>query len=233
MRKMIVTDLTRFATSNPNVCIAVIDEETGECFRPMPYRTYAKCKMLNIRPGTILKGHIEYMTDASSPHLEDAFCEDSTLENLGHCSGKNFQRILENSLSPSISEGFNVIFEEGKRCIPVGTRLDRSIITIKIKPSQLSIYEDLYTKGRVRATIIDSDGHKFTALSITDRGFYDYAMKHQVSGRLDELKAFINTQQSIYVRIGLGREYQNVYWLQVNGIYTYPNFLESIRSYGE
>jgi len=42
---------------------------------------------------------------------------------------------------------------------------------------------------------------------------------------------FIRQQDTVYLRIGLGREYQGGFWLQVNGIYTFPNYDTEIRSY--
>ena len=72
-------------------------------------------------------------------------------------------------------------------------------------------------------------------LSITDRGFFDYAQKHQADGKLNELQRFIRSQNEVYLRIGVGRQFKSGdrdgYWLQVNGIYTFPNFLDEIRSY--
>jgi len=49
------------------------------------------------------------------------------------------------------------------------------------------------------------------------------------------VKNFISSQNEIYLRIGVGRRWKvserDGYWLQVNGIYTFPNFLEEIRTY--
>ncbi len=54
MRKIIITDLTRFSTDE-KVCIAGIDINTGECLRPMPYLKSNRCAELNIQPGAVLK----------------------------------------------------------------------------------------------------------------------------------------------------------------------------------
>ena len=53
-KKMIVTDLTRFSASD-KVCVAVIDIETGNCMRPMPYFSSEVCKKLNLQPRCYLK----------------------------------------------------------------------------------------------------------------------------------------------------------------------------------
>lgn len=46
----------------------------------------------------------------------------------------------------------------------------------------------------------------------------------------------VQSQQELYLRIGLSRPFQapngkNGYWLQVNGIYTFPEYMDYIRCY--
>ncbi|QIQ20239.1 hypothetical protein [Zophobihabitans entericus] len=233
MRKIIVTDLTRFSTDE-KVCIAAIDISTGECFRPMPYIKSAKCKALKIHPGAIFVGVLDFKKPKEAPHVEDA-----SYSKLGFsraCSSEEFRMVLENSLTNSISKGFGFTFEKGQKHIPSNQKVHCSIITIKINPKQLSIFEDQFKAGKIKATLIDNDGQVFSYLPITDRGFHDYAKKHQDNGKLNEITEFISNQEIIYLRIGLSRAYQSPngksgYWLQINGIYTYPNFHEEIRAY--
>jgi hypothetical protein len=53
---------------------------------------------------------------------------------------------------------------------------------------------------------------------------------------IDNINNFIQNQEDLYLRVGLGREYESKdgrkgYWLQINGIYTFPEYHEGIRSY--
>lgn len=96
MREVIITDLTRFSTDE-NVCTAVIDVQTGECLRPMPYLTSANCKELGMQPGGILKGNLTFNPVSENPHVEDA--SHSNLEFHGPCSSEKFLQVLDNSLS--------------------------------------------------------------------------------------------------------------------------------------
>ncbi|UQN42028.1 hypothetical protein [Agarivorans sp. B2Z047] len=136
MREVIITDLTRFSTDE-NVCTAVIDVQTGECLRPMPYLTSANCKELGMHPGGILKGNLTLNPVSENPHVEDASY--SNLQFHGPCSSEKFHQVLENSLSQSVSEGFGVDFSENQKHIPHDQVANCSIITIKIPPHQLSI----------------------------------------------------------------------------------------------
>ena len=58
MGKYIVTDLTRFKAGSDDVCTAVINMDTGQCLRPIPYLTSKNVQELNMQPGAILKGDI-------------------------------------------------------------------------------------------------------------------------------------------------------------------------------
>lgn len=233
MREVIVTDLTRFSTDE-NVCTAAIDLHTGECLRPMPYLKSAKCEELGIHPGAILKGNLNFYSHNVNPHIEDASY--SELRFHGPCSGEQFKQVLVGSLSNSVSEGFGIDFDVGQKHIPHDQHANKSILTIKISPCQLNIHEDQFKPGKIKATFTDGSGHKYSYLPITDRGFHDYAQKHQNDGRLHEVTDLIKSQEVVFLRIGLSRVFQvpdgrNGYWLQVNGIYTFPHFHKEIRAY--
>jgi hypothetical protein len=200
----------------------------------MPYLKSAKCEELGIHPGAILKGDLNFKTSNTNPHIEDA--NYTGLNFHGACSSEQFKGLLENSLSRSISEGFGCDFTVGQKHIPHDQQANCSIVTIKIKPNQLRIHEDKFKPGKIKASLTDNSGHSYNYLSITDRGFHDYAKNHQNDGRLYEVTNLINQQDDVYLRIGLSRVHpvpdgRNGFWLQVNGIYTYPNFHDGIRTY--
>lgn len=92
MKRVIVTDLTRFGTPE-KLCTAVVDAQTGECFRPMPYLSSAKCAEFNMHPGAILEGNINLIQGSSNPHIEDS--NYSNLKYLGAASSEDFKSVLE------------------------------------------------------------------------------------------------------------------------------------------
>ncbi len=233
MGRYIVTDLTRFGTPD-KVCTAVVDTETGVCLRPIPYLTSANVQELNMHPGALLSGEITKKPDAINPHFEDS--TRAGLSYIGPASGEEFEQVLKKTLSASVAVGFGVEFSVGQKHIPIGTQTNCSIVTIKISPSELNIHEDQFNPGKIKASFVDIDGHSFSYLPITDRGFYDYAKRHHDDGELMKVKQFIKSQDELYLRVGLSRNHQSPdgrsgYWLQVNGIYTFPDFYEEIRRY--
>lgn len=228
MTTIVITDLTRFSTDD-KVCTAGIDVETRQCIRPMPYLQYKTCKELNILPGAILSGDFSMPSKISPPHVEDRWYKN--LKFHGPCTSDQFKMILEDSVINSISEGFGVNVPVGEKRIDLNSNLNVSIITIKVDPSSLSILENKYEQGKIRVSFCDGAGQWFRYLSITDLGFHDYAMNKHGLANLDALNVFIRNQKDVFLRIGLGRSWKGSYWMQVNGIYTFPEYIGEIRSH--
>lgn len=231
MQEIIITDLTRFSTKE-KVCTAGINLTTGECIRPMPYILESKRQELNLHPGAILRGHLT-KTQIIQPHIEDH--NYTNLEHLGSCTEEQFRRALDISLKNDIRSGFDNKLPAGEKYIPKNTPPNSSIITIKIHPNRFEIIEDGYKPGKIKANLTDASGNSFRYLPITDLDFHDHAIDKNSRNELMELNAFIHQQEELYLRIGLSRPFQiggrDGYWLQVNGIYTFPNFKKSMRGF--
>ena len=152
----------------------------------------------------------------------------------GPCNSKEFKSILEATESPSFEKGFSIALDDGQKHIPIETPPKISIITLSIDSGELSIVPDTFKPGKIKAIFRDNSGKHFRYLAITDLGFYNYAEKYSQSNRVDELNDFIHSQEEVFIRLGLSREFRAPdgrygYWLQVNGIYTFPDFFEDIR----
>jgi len=229
--KIIVTDLTKF--KNQDVCIAGICPETGVCIRPRPYLSKAKCRELNILPGAILTGQFTPKR-CSAPHVEDHFYENLVV--CGPCSSVMFHRILAESATESVEDGFSIRIPQGQKYIPTETPPNLSIITLRIDPQGLQIVKDCYNNTKLRVHITENSGREFRYISITDLGFYECAMSHVAErGALDRLNDFFHSQEEVFIRVGLSREHESQgrkgFWIQANGIYTFPDCPEDIRRY--
>jgi hypothetical protein len=232
MSKIIITDLTRF--SQPiDVCTAGTDVTSGVCIRPMPYLKMASCVRLGILPGAILSGDFRPVHGLTGPHQEDT--EYSNLKFVGPCTGDELRSALTAHLFESVEQGFEIRLDHGQKHVPIGHPVTRSIITLAVNPRSLAIVEDSFKVGKIRVHFTDNSGRQFRYLSITDLGFYRYAEKHRADKDLDVLNAFLRRQPEAYLRLGLSRAHEirgvNAYWMQVNGIYTFPDFVKEIRSY--
>jgi len=231
--EIIITDLTRF--SNPEiVCIAGINMATSECIRPLPYISVADCKRLNILPGSKLEGVFNNNNNRGIPHIEDRSY--TNLKYNGACTADEFHQVLNNTIARSISNEFGYLFPEGGKVIPYANAPQQSIITLKVRSSQIRIVKDSFNHGKIKLNLKDNDEKKYTYLPITDLGFYNYAMRHFDDFDFpSKINAFIDEQEELYLRVGLSGRYasgdKDGFWLQINGIYTFPNFDTEIRSY--
>ena len=233
----IVTDLTRFKKGNPNACLAGIDTKTKQCVRPYPYLSMAEYQRLNIIPGVILSWALKSPAVIKKPHVEDMAYGKLPIVK-GPCSSKDFVDVLNATLRPSVKHGFDGKVPDNSKVIPTADPPDRSIITLKADPKQIKIVRDKYDKEKIKFHFDDNDGTHYSFLPITDLGFYNLAIARQSEPNYtDLLNSFIWSQKQIYLRIGLSREYthekdgRSGYWIQVNGIYTFPEFMTAVRTY--
>jgi hypothetical protein len=231
-RSIIVTDLTRF--NNPDiVCTAGVDPANGECLRPMPYFKMASCRNLKILPGSILSGDFRPSPDREGPHREDYRYKNLIVE--GPCSSFEFKQSLEHGRFQSVEEGFAIKMADGQKHIPFGHNVGRSIVTIAVDPRNIEIFEDSFKPGKIKLNFIDQSDREYRYVAITDLGFHDYAIQHHARNDLINLNKWIRVQREVFVRLGLSRRYQSDgrdgYWLQANGIYTFPDYHKEIRSY--
>lgn len=232
--KLIVTDLTRF-NNKDIVCTAGIEVKTGRCVRPMPYFPYSECKRRNVHPGMIVEGDFSAV-HRTPPHVEDMNCDFKTLKFIGPATSDEFENVLKMTLSASVSEGFDDLIPLGQKVIPTLTPPNKSIITIKLKPDQIQVVDDAYNPEKIKLHIHDNDDRDYTYVAISDLGFHHFAVAQQRDvNRETRLNTFIGNQKRVYLRIGLSREYavgsRRGFWIQANGIYTFPDYLSKVRTY--
>jgi hypothetical protein len=200
----------------------------------MPYLRTEFCVALGILPGAILSGDFVARKGLVGPHQEDANYSESKLAFEGPSTSEQFRDALEAGLHDSIEEGFEIELERGQKHIPLAHLVKRSIVTIQVNPEAIEIVEG-YNEGTTKIHFVDGSGREFRYLSITDLGFHRYANTHHAAKDLQTLNTFVNRQPEAYLRVGLGRAWDNGringYWMQVNGIYTFPEFFSDLRSY--
>jgi hypothetical protein len=228
---IIITDLTRF--HGDKVCIAGINPKTYNCIRPRPYIQERSCRDLNIFPGSKLKGDFVPFSDLKRPHTEDTNYKNLKLGEP--CTSDEFYNLLSETEKDSIAEGFEKELEPGQKHIPVENPPDHSLITIQVDPDSISFIENKFRPGEVKIHFTDRSGLRFEYMPINDLGYYNYMQSKGIGSFIFKINPFIQKQEEVFFRIGLTREYQikdkNGYWIQVNGIYTFPDCNDDIRCY--
>jgi hypothetical protein len=199
----------------------------------MPYLQKKSCKDLRILPGAILSGEFASIVGLIGPHQEDENYSALTFE--GPASSEQFKGALRASLHESVEKGFAIELAPRQKHVPIGHAIDRSIVTIQVDPKAIAVVEDSYNPGKTKIHFVDQSGREFSYFPITDLGFHTFADSHRASSELPRLNRFINAQPEAYLRIGLSRAWDNGtangYWLQVNGVYTFPDYFKELRCY--
>lgn len=234
--EIILTDLTRFKPGSLDVCTAGADTQSGACIRPMPYIASAEVRRLKLLPGSILSGTFTApSTPVVSPHTEDRAWSNLSLS--GAATSAQFKWALEQGLFSSVEHGFEVQLPPNTKQIDPQRVGPRSIITLRVDPTAVRLERDAYKTDGIRVHFRDSSGKDYRYLSLTDLGFHMHAARLLGLGRLQELNDFMHRQDEVYLRVGLARPWARhagdpkTCWIQVNGIYTFPDFDRSIRSH--
>jgi hypothetical protein len=239
--KIIVTDLTRFGNRDI-VCMAGIDQDSGVCVRPMlpspnglRYFGFQTVKDHKIIPGSCLEGNFAAVPNSAAPHVEDHSAV-GQLRLAEAASGAAFEAVLEQSSFTSVGAAFGAL--PVNRLFGLVNPPKKSIITLKLKSprTQFNLISDRYNPEKFKAHVTDDAGYELSWLPVTDLGFSDHVTAIRATDpQLHQLNGFLQSQKTIYLRIGLARQYasggRDGYWVQLNGIYSFPDFRRDLRIY--
>jgi Dual OB-containing domain len=235
--RIVVTDLTRFRKKDI-LCLAGLTEDGQQCIRPLRrtapgYLSYKACQERNILPGTILEATFTPPPKLDAPHIEDRYFDQ--LNVVGSVNSEQFRSILEASSNTSIREGLGCKDATLTKVLKYAPA--RSIMTLRVAPENFEVVHDMHDTEKIKAHLIDGDEVSLRFLPITDLGFYDNIGRtatRKVSA--GDITKFIRAQDALFIRLGLSRKYasedgRNGFWIQVNGIYTFPAYDHVVRSY--
>lgn len=241
--KLIVTDLTRF--KDPTiVCLAGINPETGECIRPMinrngkaSYLSFASVKERKVIPGSCIEGDFTKTANAHAPHVED-YETTGQITLTEPATGAAFKNVLEMSSHTSMLGAFGQLPVD-RLFSPINPP-PVSIVTLKLESPKTQfrlIIDTGFGARKFKAHITDGKGFQMTYMPVTDLGYSDHISKIQEQDPLlSELNGFLQAQECLYLRVGLGRRYaanpeRDGFWVQLNGIYSFPSQRKDLRIY--
>ncbi len=226
-RRIVITDLTVLGREN-RVCLAGIDEQTGEFIRPLPYLTQSGCIKRNWHPGLSLMG-LFVRPWIERPHIEDRYyC-------LQLFSGRSLAELdwlallrTHSFTAIQTAFGIEIMNDEMAQARYIGPEHSpqRSLATLKVAPQTVEVKHSRRVGNRIRVSFIDSAGYRFHDLpvsSLATRRFMTDAHPH-----LKTWETRVKFQQQLFLRVGLTRYFcqreKCGYWLQVNGLYGFPDF---------
>ncbi len=228
--RFLVTDLTKFATDDCH-CVAGIGED-GKCYRPVrEFFTPRECRTYCILPGALLEVRFQHVAEARAPHNED--CHREYVRFLRKGRVREFAATLAGSCWPSVAQGFGVDHGSCRRCIPAESAPQRSIITVEIPLGSCFFHRD-ECSGKIRFTFFDLTGDHYANMPLADLKLRELLEANSGNRAIDRLNSFLHRQETVYLRIGIGRLFRanerQGYWLQVNGVYSFPDWIPGTRA---
>jgi hypothetical protein len=232
--ELVITDLTRMYRGA--VCIAGYDKEK-RCIRPvLPYPGIMEDTIIADGKPLVFKMAVVEIdlldkVNSTPPHTEDVAFAPGSIRFVR--KARDPERVLKWTLFDNVESvfeqpilkdvGFSVAECQGPRSI--GTIIPKAI-------DNVSYGADIRGAWDYRIFFYDSQD-EYYRLKITDLTWQYYCDHQRQNGQEPEAIAEELTRalkaRKVYLRIGLSRgwaEHPDRCFLQVNGIYTFPDFLE-------
>ncbi len=239
-REILITDLT--AMHEDRVCIAGIDRDWNT-IRPVfakssPTRSHLqRDNQVLIRPRAVVAMQLEPLADPKAPHVEDyLWTQPRRARFVQLLEESRWQRALENLAEdcprPLFGGGLKRLGKHRNR-VTWPKDATYSLATVPCRGEitfRFSLKAGNQTGFRYALWFSDSQGEVYENIPVTELALRAWAnarfnMAADPQAVSDELTATLNAADSVYLRVGLGREYQGKLWLQVNGIYSFPDWL--------
>lgn len=202
------------------------------------YLAFESVKKHKVIPGSILEGDFSPISKSQPPHVEDHSFNAGSLKVAGTATGDEFKQVLERSCSTTVKSGFGSL-PENRLFVPTAPP-KMSIMTLKLTDPQrqFRLSVDKYNNQKFKAHITDASGFQLSFLPVADLGFSDHvASIRAIDPNLNQLNTFLHEQDTIYIRLGLSRIFsagdppRNGFWVQANGIYSFPSYRQDLRIY--
>lgn len=235
---LIITDVTRMA--GHRVCVAGITEN-GQMVRPVfPNSGIPEDWLITdgkevIRPFSKVILDLRYQKQVP-PHTEDWIIDPEVKRFVGMASGIERLEILKQTLVPYAAEAFGASIHNDHGFFINKDEGLRSLSTIKVKTIDFVRHDQINNTFRYRVSFIDQndDQYELTATDLSFRYYVD-TLRETENWSCGKIGAHFQHQFSqwiTYLRIGLGRPWhpdsnqpKNRHYLQINGIYTFPDYL--------
>ncbi|MCB9437822.1 MAG: hypothetical protein H6673_12675 [Anaerolineales bacterium] len=227
---LLITEVTTMRDGR--VCIAGVDR-TYKAIRPvLPHHIYKRHLYLStgqaIYPRAVISLDLTPEDDLDRPHLEDCrwdTTQPTTFER--ETSPDNWKRVLTETAATSIEDLFGTEVHRGEN-VAAGSGL-RSLGTLV--PERIT---NLWHKShdqrqhQYRLEFYDSTGQQFD-IPINDLTVQTYIQRLQHNGfKMDYIETLLVdrfNRGEVYLRLGLTRPWNGWCWLQVTGVYTFPDYL--------
>jgi hypothetical protein len=217
------------------VCIAGIDKHLQNIRPVLPkhiYREHLVTKQNEvIRPRSVVRLLLKPERDPVPPHTEDRFWPNyKAAQFLREVSLQNWYSFLQSVSQETVEDIFEAPLHRNRN-IPAGSG------THSLGTLQSPTIKKIAVRGRpdreqqLRLIFFDSTGERFD-LPINDLNFISYVECLHRAMSLEFILNILTHQfiqaDHVWLRLGLTRPFEGWCWVQVNGIFTIPDYLNSL-----
>jgi hypothetical protein len=219
----VVTDM-----QEPRVCVACLTSD-GHWVRPgPPFGTLTEDRIASgksfLSPGDVIRLRFTPKRPAEPPHTEDCVCDMPSHERMGALEPAEFRDALGTSLVASVADGFGGHLVG--RAVPPGASCS-SLVTVRASSAIVRVDYQGTPKFRLHL----NDGREWRReIPVRDLRLMRYLGHRNARGAEVEthvLNARLKTAKETIVCLGLTRPWARPgeeprCWLQVNGVFTFP-----------
>jgi hypothetical protein len=235
-QEILITDVTQM--SGDRVCIAGINKRLENIRPVLPGFSNIHIHQLSysdfiIRPRVVLRMDLSVKDNLQPPHIEDRYWWKIKETKLVYqVDQKRWKKVLNDISSPSVKDVFGTELDHGKSILP--SNGVRSVGVVKLRAIldfEYNVLDTRSNKKGYRLTFTDGSHTQYNGIAITDLALRRYIISTVENGIsahavASELKQKL-LKSEVWLRLGLTRPmYANRCWLQINGIYTFPDYLE-------
>ncbi|MDZ4766030.1 MAG: hypothetical protein SGI73_15900 [Chloroflexota bacterium] len=236
--EILITDLTQM--SRDTVCVAGVTHQ-GVIVRPIlpppgiSERHLFGGDQIIIRPRAVVTMDLKPKKAPEPPHIEDhIWYQPETASMSRLADDKTWRAALDKLIYPSVQDIFEVELEKNRSLEP-GTGV-RSLGTVCARIVKFSYAVDEHQIPKFRLSFYDHADVGYFNLPITDLTLRHYArwLTGQQKLAYEDASAQIEREirkSVVYLRVGITRPFQKSRhddekcYVQVNGIYTFPDYL--------
>lgn len=231
-KTIVITDVTQMPAGD-QVCVVGIDAE-GKTIRPVCEGGFLKEYLYDPRKKVIIRhgAKVEfdlYPVATEPPHIEDMGFEPKSIVGRGLCNSTDWESVLRASIFETVEEVYEGFLRSrswvapGAKTRSIATLYGAKIVDVKLTSRTV----------KPRITFVDSTGYEFdrpsSDLTLWERCF-SMVKRHGLNPEEVEkdLVSLLQKSKKLYLRIGLARPWEedNKCWLQVTGVYTFPDYLD-------
>jgi hypothetical protein len=232
---LVITDLTRMG--GDRICLAGYTKD-GRCIRPeLPHGHFTESWLYRgsvavVRPFAAIEFELE-RPNTCPPHTEDWLVRRGAAVARGQVEPQNRRAYLEGLLDADVASIFGApIHNDYGRWVAAGGGT-RSLGTVRVRVWDV-VHERKDDRRNYRLVFTDSTGQRYK-LAVTELAFRYFVDRARQAAdgsgytAAEHVSRMLRATEVVYLRIGLARRWQKFpdrCYLQVNGIYTFPDYLD-------